>query len=535
MKIEVKTKLEEGRSALDIVLESRGLSRAWMEAGREDLLDGRVFRNFEKAASLLNSFLDKKIAVYVDSDTDGFSSAGIIYMWLKEKYNIQPQVIIPEGKVHGIIPTLIPDDIDLLIVPDASSSEALIHKELIDKGINILILDHHEFNLSNGEFATIINPQHPDCPYANKSISGTGVTYKFIEGIDKNEGVDFHSKYIDLVAIATVADVMDLSTMDNKALINIGLSHVKNAYFVAYHKFDNRIKDMDIDPIVVGFYMVPPINALIRLGNLEEKRELFQAIVGDMPAEMVVATIGKIKGRQDRQKDPIVTRIAMTLNSTEGSKDHAIIMTFAPSNAPRAMTGLIAGQMTNIYSRPIFLGHLVESNLIGSARNLNNSNIENLKDFCLESGFFNWAAGHQSAFGYSIPKENIVKFLDYCDKNLPKYEPVFHTDFKLAGDKNATILQVAELKPHFGPGFPEVRVYDEIVVKPSNISIKGAKQNTLILNVEGVEYIAFGFKGELPMDTSIWKIVGKPSINEFMGNSKPQIKMDGWVIEPFDL
>ena len=535
MKIEIKTALQPEKSALDTILENRGLTRDWLTAGREDLLDGRVFRHFKEADSLLKANLDKKIGIYVDSDTDGFSSASIMYMWLKEKYGIQPEVIIPEGKVHGIIPTLIPEDIDLLIVPDASSSEALIHKPLIDRGTNILILDHHEFNLSNGEFATIINPQHPDCPYANKFISGTGVTYKFMEGVDKNEGVDFHSKYIDLVAIATVADVMDMSSMDNKALINIGLSHVQNPYFVSYHKIDNRIKDMEIDPIVVGFYMVPPINALIRLGNLKEKRELFEALVGELPPEMVAAAIKSIKGKQDRQKDPIVTRIAMTLNSTEGSKTHAVIMTTAPINTPRSMTGLIAGQMTNIYTRPIFLGHINDGTLVGSARNLNNSNIENLKDFCLESGLFNWAAGHQSAFGYSIPEENIPKFLAYCDANLPKYEPVYHADFKLGTDKNATIEQVAELKPHFGPGFPEVTILDEIIVRPSDISIKGAKQNTLVLNVGGVEYIAFGFKGELPMDICTWKIVGKPSMNEFMGNSKPQIKMDGWITEPFDL
>lgn len=535
MKIDIKSTLDG--NAIDIVLKERGVSRAWLEAGREDLLDGRVLRNFDKAQALLNKHLKDKIGIFVDSDTDGFSSSGIIYQWLKKKYDIQPVVIIPEGKIHGILPHLIPDDLDLLIVPDASSSEALIHKELIAKGIDVLVLDHHEFNLSNGESATIVNPQHPDCPYANKNISGTGVTYKFMEGVDKNEGVDFHSEYIDLVAIATVADVMDLKTMDNKALVNIGLSHIVNPYFSAYHKFDQRIKDMEVDPIVVGFYMVPPINALIRLGGVAEKTELFEAIVGELPAEMVVATVGKIKGRQDRQKDPIITRVAMTLNAEEGSKEHAIIMTTAPFNTPRSMTGLIAGQMTNIYSRPIFLGQIGNGTLVGSARNLNNSNIENLKDFCIESGLFNWAAGHQSAFGYSIPEENIKKFLTYCDENLPKYEPVFHADFALAKgmDKSQIVFDVSELKPHYGPGFPEVVIYDSIIVKPSNIALKGPKNDVLIITTEDMEYIAFKFKGDLPISVAEWQIVGKPSINEFMGNKKAQIKMEGWIIKPIDL
>ena len=109
----------------------------------------------------------------------------------------------------------------------------------------------------------------------------------------------------------------------------------------------------------------------------------------------MVAGIGKIRNRQNSAKDPIVTRIALTLQQTPGSKDHAVIMTTAPFNTPKAMTGLIAGQMTNMFLRPIFLGQITDGNLIGSARSVNNSSIENLKSFCNDSGLFNWAAGRR--------------------------------------------------------------------------------------------------------------------------------------------
>ena len=344
MKIQIKTQLNPTESVVDTILKDRGLTRDWFTAGETDLLDGRTFRNFEAAKNLLKDNLTKNIAIYVDSDTDGFCSSSIIYMWLKSKYHIQPKVIIPEGKVHGIIPTLIPNDIDLLIVPDASSSEALIHKGLMEKGIKILVLDHHEFNLENGEYATIINPQHPDCTYGNKSISGTGVTYKFTEGIDIEEGVDYHSKYLDLVAIATVADVMNIGTMDNKALVNLGLKNLQNPYFTTFHKFDGRSKMKKVTPGVISWYLVPPINGLIRVGNIQDKTELFQAMVGELPAEMVVANVTKLKGKQDRQKEPIIVRIAMNLNAKPDSKTHGVIMTDIPSSTPKAMTGLIAGK-----------------------------------------------------------------------------------------------------------------------------------------------------------------------------------------------
>ena len=155
-------------------------------------------KNFNEGYNLLQKHLNNKIGILVDQDTDGFCSSAIIYQWLKEKYpNIQIEVIMPEGKVHGIMPDNIPDDIKLLIVPDASSSENDKHEILTNRGIDILILDHHEFSQEESKNAVILNPHNPKCAYPNKNISGTGVVYKFIEAVDKIDTVNFDSKYLD--------------------------------------------------------------------------------------------------------------------------------------------------------------------------------------------------------------------------------------------------------------------------------------------------------------------------------------------------
>lgn len=535
MKIEVALELKKGQNAAEAVLASRGLSKDWLTADEKDMLDGREMRNFDKAAALLKDNLDKKIGLYVDSDTDGFSSSGIMYAWLKEKYNAEPIVIMPEGKIHGIILDLIPEDLDLLIVPDASSSEGEIHKQLINKGTQVLVLDHHEINLENGEYAVIVNPHHPECTYKNKTISGTGVVYKFVEGIDKNEGVDFHTKHLDLAAIATVADSMNLKDMDNKAMINLGFKEIKNPYFKEYYKFNQRLADKNFDAMLVSFYLAPPINALIRLGTREEKTELFLAIAGAIKPQPVIAMIGRVKSKQDRDKTPIITRIGLNLQRQEDSLSHAAIMTEVPPHAAKSLTGVIAGQLTNLYRRPIFLYRKDGNDLVGSSRNVNNSPVANLKDFCLESGLFNWAAGHQSAFGFSIPEENMEKFLTYCDDNLPPYEPVFYVDLELETDKARIVEELSTLTPHFGPGFPPVLVTERLYVRPSDLAIIGKKGSTLKFQSDEVTYISFNFKDDLPMAPSVWTIVGEPSMNEFNGNSKPQVQLKGWLVEDIDL
>lgn len=535
MKIKVATEIGPGENAVDCVLKSRGLNRAWLTAGKNDLLDGRELRNFESGSKLLKDSLDKNIAIYVDSDTDGFCSSAIMYLWLKDKYKKEAKIIIPEGKVHGIIASLIPEDIDLLIVPDASSSERVIHKELFEKGIKTLILDHHEFDSSKDQYAIIINPHHPECPYKNKGLSGTGVVYKFIEGIDRNDGVDFYSKYIDLAAIATVADSMDLKEMDNKALVNIGLKEIHNPYFKEAKKADNRVKDKTMDAIIVGFYLVPTINALIRLGSIEEKIDLFNAIVGITPPQSVIANLKRVKSKQDNDKEPIITRIALNLQSQPGGLDHAIIFTNTPAHTPKSITGVIAGQLTNYYLRPVFLGREEDGNFIGSSRNVKNSVVANLKDFCEESGLFNWVAGHQSAFGFSISKENINKFLVYCDLNLPPFELIYYVDFELKGDNPQIVEDLVELKNHYGPGFPEVQISQTLYIKPSDLRIMGSKKNTLGITKGDMDYIYFNLKDALPLNPAIWEIIGKPGINEYNGISKPQIQLVAWAIRDMDL
>lgn len=529
MKLKIKYVINEAseKSFLEQVMQNRGVSLDWLKADKEQMLDGSKLKNFDAAKELLESMMKakKKTYIEVDKDPDGFCSTSMLAQWIKEKYDVEVGFIMPEGKVHGIMIDLIPEDAEFLLVPDSGTSEIENHKKLKEKGIPVLVMDHHEFTTEESEFAVILNPMNPNCPFENKNLSGTGVTYKFMEAIDKSDGVDLHSKYLDLVAIATVADMMDLTQIDNKALVNLGLSEIKNPFFKAAIMADSRVKEKNnITPMTIGFYVIPPINATIRVGTLEEQMNMLRAMAGLEPAEVVVAHMMKLKRKQDTAKEPAIIKMVMNLQKNGGDK-HQVIFAQTPPTTQRSMTGLLAGQLASMYSRPCFLSSKNENGIIGgSARTVNNSTIENLKDFCEESGLFDWVAGHQGAFGWQMKEENLEKFLEYCRDNLPPFEKVYHVDFSLNGlsDPNYIIEEVAPLKEHFGPGFPELLVSNTFRLEPSNFKIIGQK-NTLVFYHNDVEYIMFGFKGELPMSEVAVTVVGKPDINTYMGNSKPQI------------
>lgn len=533
MNIKIEGKLNSNKDVVEQLLDIRGLTKEWLNADERHLNDGSLMRNFQLGYDLIEKHKNNNAVIVIDNDTDGITSAATMYQWLKENYpNMKVKYVIGEGKTHGIIEKILPpsEEYQLLIMPDASSSEKDKHEKLHSQGIDILILDHHEITEVKNPFAVVINPHHPDCTYPNKTLSGVGVVYKFIEAIDKIKGIDAHTKYLDLVATGMVADVMSTRDLENKALVNMGLKNIQNPYIDAYLKADGRIKDKPFTPTIIGFYLAPQINALIRMGTLEEKLQLFQAMIGDIDSEYVVASIISIKGKQDRSKEPIVTRIVMDLQKS-GRDKQKVIVAEVPKRTPRAMTGLIAGQLASLYQKPVLLGRVTEEgDFVGSARSINGSSVANLKDFSEDSGLFNFVAGHQAAHGLSLPVENIEKYLEYAEANLPKFEK-FYSVFLCEGDKSQVIAQLEDLSMHYGPGFEEILLYDEIYLMPGMAAVIGAKSNTLRIVTDQLTYIKFRHKGDLPEDNQMLKIVGKPNMNYFNGMTIPQMIIEDWENE----
>ena len=168
----------------------------------------------------LHFWLEKKVNlnIIVDDDADGFLSCALIYFFLQninypiEKYHF----IFHSHKFHGIDINELDEDCEYIIAPDCGTSDYEQHKQLANKGIEILILDHHEAinGYSQEDNINTINNQLSPL-YNNKYLCGAGITFKFL----KEYCNQYHSEidmnqYLDLVALALVGDVMNLSTLN---------------------------------------------------------------------------------------------------------------------------------------------------------------------------------------------------------------------------------------------------------------------------------------------------------------------------------
>ena len=183
---------------------------------------------------------------------------------------------------------------------------------------------------------------------------------------------------------------MSLKYLENKAIVNIGLTRIVNPMFKAYFIVDKRAQNKSVDAILIGYYFAPIINAIIRMGTVEDKMLMMKAFIGEADAVQAMSSMVSLKGKQDNNKDKIIPLLVYGLQKNKTDNENVIIAT-APSTLFTSSTGLVAGNLSSQYFRPVLLGRNKDEDFVGSVRVPNDCNINNFKDFCNESGLFNWA------------------------------------------------------------------------------------------------------------------------------------------------
>ena len=187
MEFKLKAPIRKNCTALEQVFYNRGFNSVediqhYLNTNEEDILDPKLIANIEEGARMLISHISKghDILLQIDSDADGFTSSAILMNYLNCLFPsfVQNHIRywVHDSKAHGIDEMGITETTKLVIAPDSSSNEYDKHKELEEKGIDVLIIDHHNAP-EVSPYACVINNQL--CDYPTKSLSGAGMVYKF--------------------------------------------------------------------------------------------------------------------------------------------------------------------------------------------------------------------------------------------------------------------------------------------------------------------------------------------------------------------
>lgn len=559
-----KTNLKADNEFLKHFLEERHIKdlKTFLHPTADEQYDFMLLDNIVTAAECLKKHVENNdnIFIQIDSDTDGYTSAAIIYLYMKK---MNPSLCIDwrvhDGKQHGLLVDTIPERTQLIIAPDSSSNDYEQHKILKEKGIDIIVLDHHEADKGYSKNAIVVNNQLSE-KYPNKSLCGAGVTYKFCCCLDNMLGTNFASELIDLTAIGMVGDMMELCDLETRYIVNEGLHNITNRGLLAMVEKQSYSMGEKITPIGIAFYIVPLINALIRVGTQEEKETLFRSFIepelkvpstkrghkeGDTEVLCYQATriCTNAKNRQDRMKLKAYENLDFKIQKL-GLDAHKIIIVPVEDDDEfdNTLTGLVAMQLVTKYKKPVcVVRENSDGYLRGSARGINHGPIADLRKFFMDSGFFEYATGHANAHGVSIHKNFLDGFEKYADealKNVDFNENIYEVDIIIDSENDYLrdiIVTLGDLNEIWGQGMEEPLIaIENIHLSKKDVQGIGANKDTVKFTVNGVTYIKFKDEKLLDKltanDTMKVTVLGRANINNWMGNITPQIIIENYEI-----
>lgn len=510
------------------VLVNRGIPydqiNHYLNTTDNDILDPRLIPHLDEGAKMLIKHISQndKVLIQIDSDCDGYTSAALLMNYL---YCLFPSFVnnnisyrVHMGKQHGIIPDTIPEDVKLVIAPDSSSNDYEAHEYLNLSGVDVLVIDHHEADHIS-EYACIINNQL--CDYPTKSLSGVAMVWKFCCYIDMLLKTDHAQKFLDLVALGLVADMMDVRDFETRRLIDKGLQQIRNPYFRGAIDKDQFHFTNEITPIGVAFYIAPLINATTRVGTQEEKLMLFESMLDFRGYELVPSTkrgckgqaetrveqacrnCTNIKSRQTKIRDNSLEKIEQIIANQNLLSNKILIVQLDDLITDRNLTGLIANQLMSEYQRPVLILNKIENEdgtitWEGSGRGYDKSRLKDFRGFLENNKYVMYAEGHANAFGIGIRDEDINAFITSTNSALDGFDftPIYNVDFIYKSDELTPdeVIDIAGMKSLWGQGVEEAEIAVEgIKVHKDNIRILSPDKNpTLkIMLPNGINFMKF--------------------------------------------
>lgn len=552
------------------LLKARGVENVqkYLEPDESCLHDWRLLDNVTQGCALLKSILDitdSKILIIVDCDVDGLTSAAIIYTYIKKIKPAQNiSYLLHEHKQHGLedhIENLLnsKEVYDLIILPDSSSNDYVYHKQL-DEILNTqcLVLDHHDVEEGIPTDAALIVNNQLSLNYPNKELTGAGVTWQFCRGYDSIYNYNFSKDLIDLAALGICGDMGSVLDMENRYIMLKGFAHIRNYFFKCAIDKQSYSMNGEITPISVAFYIVPMMNAMIRIGTMPEKERLFLGLIdghqkvpcnkrgakGTME-EVAIESLRECtnaKAKQNRITDQMVAEVEQKIFKYDLLENKILFIRLEDEDYPPEINGLCAMKLAAKYKHPTILARLNDDGYNrGSIRNVSKCALTDLKQFLNNSTYFEWVQGHANAAGCSILDKNLRAFHEYAnealkdlDFNEGAYDVCFVRDPN-ADDLKDLIYDLGTATDVWGQENPEPLIYlPDVIIGANDYAIIGSNKDTVRFEINGITYLKFHAADLIQLlnnSTSIHlNIVGKPNVNEWMGRQSPQIMIENYEV-----
>jgi len=449
--------------------------------------DPFLFKDMEKAVQRILKAIEskEKITIYGDYDVDGTTSTAMLYLGLK-KIDAIVDFYIPHRMIDGYglslsgVDQLKKNGTDLIISVDCGINALEEVAEINSLGMDIIITDHHNPKEILPEAFAIINPKRENTKYPYANLAGVGVAYKLLIAIFTRVGMtdeDIINKYVDLVALGTIADIVPL-TGENRILAAVGLERLFKKHNIGLNALIEIAglsqKELNSGDIVFG--IAPRINAAGRMGSALRAVELM--ISNDVETSTELAEIIERENSIRRQIDYRTFQEACEIIEEKyNDMENTCCIVVSSDDWHPGVIGIVASKLVEKYYRPAIMITFKDGIGSGSGRSI--ADFDLFEALSSVEQYLENFGGHKYAAGLSI----LIEYIDCFENKLEKYVRENITAEQLIPPlKISTQLELYEINDNllewlnkfapFGPGNMRTTFYTKnvmIVGYPYNV------------------------------------------------------------------
>lgn len=503
------------------------------------LRDPYLLKGMDKAVKRIKEAISsgEKICIYGDYDVDGVSSTSILKIYFKSisypvDYYIPNRLEEGYGLNEDAIRYISKMGTQLIITVDCGIS-SVAEVELAKKlGMDIVVTDHHECQGKIPNAYAVINPKQESCKYPFKGICGCGVAFKLIHALSGESFKDNIFKYLEIVSLATICDVMPVLD-ENRIIVKNGLEMIGSGENIGMRELVKvcGLENTKIRSSHLGFSIGPRINASGRLGYSNLGVELFTTDDVKEAEKLALAMDMKNEERQLIESRIYQEAEEMLLSYYNTLKEDKVIV-LAGENWHHGIIGIVASKLTEKYYKPTILLCIEGNEATGSARSIKGFDMFESLSECME--LIEKFGGHEQAAGLTVKVENIDKLRkkinEIADYELEQEDLIEKIKIEYEIDEEDIDLNFVNklhtLEP-FGIKNPTPYfLLRDCYVR--NAYLIGKDKNHLKLNIEkGKEFECIGF-GQSHLVSlfdigDLIDIVFQVDENTFNGNTKVQL------------
>ena len=511
---------------------------------KNNLPDPSTLKNMDSSIKILleKIFRNNTLGILGDYDVDGATSTAILFKYF-EFIGVNAEIYIPDrikdgyGISKNSIDHFFRKKVNLLVSLDCGTNDAEFIAYAREKGIEIIVIDHHEVK-NLGSPLSIINPKLKGDTSNLNNLCTAGLVFLFVIGLNrelrkknffKNKEEINLKELLDIVAVGTICDLVPLHN-ENRLLVkkglekinlkpNIGLSVLKSKL-----ELENKIKSTDI-----AYYIGPCINAAGRIGDPFLG---FNLLVKNNKKDLEVIAEKLINSNNERKtlENISYNQAKMLLKNLTNMK---FIFLYSKTWHP-GIIGIIASRLVQEYKVPAFVMNIDENKVTGSVRSIKNIDISKILAKLVDEGFLESGGGHAMAGGFKLKEEKLSSLQNYLKENsyvfFKSENSTINIDLEAKiSDLNLEMINSMEQLEPFGMGYPEPKilikkvssVYSKIIGKnKTHLSctledIYGYRINAMIFNFENSILRVIEEKRE-------FDVIGKVSLNVWENKKIPQ-------------